>query len=349
MDIIDTIQRIAPEVTELVQRRYLILRAVHFMEPVGRRALARQMNSSERTIRNEIEVLKELDLIQSDSAGMRISEAGYQILEDLKEYIRRAHGLAELERDLTKALGVQQVIVVPGDSDQDQVVKKEMARATARFLRQVLKDGDTLAVTGGTTLSEVATSFPENGKSKAVTVVPARGGLGENVALQANTIAAKLAASLGGQYRLLHAPDDVDAELLDTIASEPRIREVMALGRRAQVLLHGIGTAEEMAKRRGLDEHRLMQLIVDGAVGEAFGYYFDSDGKIVYSTSSIGLRLEDLGKIPMVVAVGGGRSKAYAVLSVLSTGYCDVCITDEGAARRLMNLKKQKGGSLHGC
>ena len=120
--------------------------------------------------------------------------------------------------------------------------------------------------------------------------------------------------------------------------NEPRIRDVIALGRRADVLLHGIGTAEEMARRRGFDDETTMKLIADGAVGEAFGYYFDSQGKIVYSTSSVGLRLEDLERIPQVIAVGGGRSKAWAVMSVLSTGFCDVCITDEGAARRLMNL-----------
>lgn len=52
--------------------------------------------------------------------------------------------------------------------------------------------------------------------------------------------------------------------------------------------------------------------------------------------------MEDLEKIPVVIAVGGGKSKAWAVMSVLSRGYCDVCITDEGVARRLMSLKEIK-------
>ena len=51
-----------------------------------------------------------------------------------------------------------------------------------------------------------------------------------------------------------------------------------------------------------------------------------------------------------MIAVGGGRSKAWAILSVLSAGNCHVCITDEGAARKVMKLKdtiQSKGGVSH--
>lgn len=50
--------------------------------------------------------------------------------------------------------------------------------------------------------------------------------------------------------------------------------------------------------------------------------------------------MEDLAKIPLVVAVGGGKSKAWAVLSVLHLGFCDVCITDEGVARKVIHIIK---------
>ena len=62
------------------------------------------------------------------------------------------------------------------------------------------------------------------------------------------------------------------------------------------MLLHRISTAEEMARRRGLHDDHVMQLIVNGAVGEAFGYYFNDLGEVVYSTASVGIRMEDLAK-----------------------------------------------------
>ena len=69
-------------------------------------------------------------------------------------------GLAEIEQELAERLGLKRVFVVPGDSDDDETVKKEIARVTAEFLRAELVPGDVLAVTGGTTLAEVAKSLP---------------------------------------------------------------------------------------------------------------------------------------------------------------------------------------------
>ena len=54
------------------------------------------------------------------------------------------------------------MVIAPGDSDEDETVKKEMAKATAKYLKAVLKDGDVKAVTGGTTLAEAASSFPSS-------------------------------------------------------------------------------------------------------------------------------------------------------------------------------------------
>ncbi len=339
VDFLLTLQQIVPELEDLLERRYSLLRAIGNQAPVGRRLLASQITCSERTIRGELHLLREQGLILSSSAGVRLTERGEAVLAKLQKMVRDFRDLEFLENKLAHALGVGRMIIVPGDSDTEPGVKQDLGVATARYLRHVLRDGDILAVTGGTTLAQVADFFPEGSDSRQVTVVPVRGGLGEDVKIQANTVAARLAGGLGGRYRLLHAPEDVLPGHLNQMLNEPRIRDVIALGRRADILLHGIGTAEEMAKRRGFDEAAIMELIASGAVGEAFGYYFDAKGNIIYSTTSVGLRLADLEKIPLVITVGGGRSKAWAVQAVLARGYCDVCITDEGVARRLMSLE----------
>lgn len=340
VDSLVALQQLVPEVGDLLESRYALLKLICNLGPVGRRFIATRLGSSERVIRGELNLLREQDLIFSTSLGVQLSPQGENVLAKLQTMIREFHDLEYLEQRLASALGVGRMIIVPGDADLDPSGKKDLAVATARYLQDTLRDGDVLAVMGGTTLAKVAESFPFQEHPKEITVVPVRGGLGEDVKIQANSIAASLADNLGGKYRLLHAPDDVLPCYVEQILNEPRIRDVIALGRRADVLLHGIGTAEDMANRRGLDEETIMQLIAAGAVGEAFGCYFDSRGNIVYNTTSIGLRLEDLEKIPLVITVGGGRSKVWAVMSVLSRGYCDVCITDEGVARRLMTLKE---------
>lgn len=330
------LRRIAPEISELVDRRHALLQSILVCQPVGRRALAVRLGWPERLVRKETDFLRDLGLIVSEASGMELTPAGESLLEELKEIVRELYGLAHLEKELARRLDLQRVIVVPGDADQDSVVRKEIALATARFLDSVLRDGDVLAVAEGSTLAEVAQSLPPASTSRQVTVVPARGGLGEDVELQANTIAAAFAQRLGGSYRLLHVPDNLGQEAINSLSSEPKIQELLELIRSARIVLHGIGTAEEIARRRGMPLEIIDSLKEKEAVGEAFGYYFDRRSNIVFATTSVGMRFEDLENVELVVAVGGGRSKAEAALAVLSTQHQHVYITDEGAARAML-------------
>lgn len=342
MDRLQVFRRIVPEIADLLERRHTVLQTVYYLQPIGRRALAARLDWPERMVRKEIEFLREAGLIAAGGEGMEVTAEGRRVLLGLKDVIRDLHGLSDLEQELARLLGLKQVIVVPGDSDTDETVKKEIARATARYLNEVLKDGDVMAVTGGTTLAEVARSLPSATTPRNVLVVPARGGLGEEVELQANTVAANMAQALGGSYRLLHVPDDLGDEAMATISEEPKIKELLELIRNANIVMHGIGTAEEMARRRGLPESVIELLRERGAVGEAFGYYFNQAGEIVYASGSVGSRYEDLGRADVVIAVGGGKSKAAAALAVLISHHQDIWITDEGAAREMLRKLREK-------
>lgn len=336
MDHLAILRRVAPEIIDVIERRYTVLQTIYHLQPIGRRALASRLEWPERMVRKEVEFLRSAGLINSASGGMEVAEGAGRILEGLKEINRELRGLADLEQELARRLKLRRVIIVPGDSDVDETVKKEIAVATARYLDQTLVDGDVVAVTGGTTLAEAARSLPNSSQPRKVTVVPARGGLGEEVELQANTVAANFAQALGGTYRLLHVPDDLGPEALLTIIEEPKIKELLELIRSARIVVHGIGSAEEMARRRGMSSENIEKLRQREAVGEAFGYYFNLAGEIVYASSSVGLGYEDLGNAEEVIAVGGGRSKAKAALAVLISHHQDIWITDEGAARAML-------------
>lgn len=331
-------QKIAPEMASLILSRYQVLRSVYYLQPIGRRALADHLQDQERKIRNEVEFLREQDWIVMGGKGMQVTPAGEVILHELEDYIRILQGLSMLEEEIAERLQIQKVIVVAGNSDEDEAVKKELARITAAYLRERLHDGSILAVTGGTTLAEVAAALRPTERRREITVVPARGGLGEEVEIQANTIAAAIAKGLGASYRLLHVPDALSPETIQSILAEPKIRVLLELLRRADIVLHGIGVAEEMALRRGMDPVDVAAISRNGATGEAFGYYFDLKGRVVYSTTSVGLQLEELPEIGEVVAIGGGKSKAPAAAAVLSCKMQDVFITDEGLARELVQI-----------
>jgi central glycolytic genes regulator len=274
---------------------------------------------------------------------MHLTPSGEEVLRELREYIRSLRGLSILERVAAEALNLKRVVAVPGDSDEDESVKKELAKIAAKYIRKCLRDNCTLVVTGGTTMAEVANAFVPGRGRRNVTVLPARGSLGEDVEKQADTVAAAVARGLGGTYKLLNLPDDLSEEIASRLLEQPRVQEVVNQIRNADVVIHGIGTADEMARRRRLPKDQVEILKERDAVGEAFGFYFDRTGRIVYSTASLGLRLEDIPKMKQVIAVGGGNSKAEAIIAVSANNLHQILITDEGACRRILSLPGAQG------
>ncbi|MCK8817188.1 sugar-binding transcriptional regulator [Natroniella sulfidigena] len=331
-------QEIAPELIKMIEKRYGVLKNISRLQPIGRRSLANKLNLSERTVRNHLVFFREKDFIEITAAGTKITVSGERILWQLDGYIKELRGTTNLERQLKQVLGIDVYIVPNGlGTGQDQ---EELGRFAADFLKDLISKEDIIAVTGGTTLATVAEMMVPCQEDLDVTVVPARGGLGEGVEIQANTIGAKISDKLGGEYHLLHIPDNLKEETISRLLTEDSIQGVLELSKQADILVHGIGTAEVMAERRSMPLAKIEQLKSVGAVGEAFGYYFDQAGEIVYSTTSVGLKLSELVKIKKVIAIAGGKSKAKAILAVISARHQDILITDEEAAKAILELTK---------
>ncbi|UYZ14081.1 hypothetical protein A6764_03675 [Brevibacillus sp. WF146] len=330
-------QKLLPDLVDVMRQRYMLLRSIDHLQPIGRRALAQELQSTERILRAEVDLLKETGLLHVTTAGMSLSEEGQRVLDELEPLVGELFGLTELAERLQRVLGIAEVIVVQGNADHSPWVKQELGRVGARVLKQYVREGDIVAVTGGTSIASVAQHLTPAPAFKGVQFVPARGGLGERVELQANTLASAMAAKTGGTYRLLHVPDRLHPEALQSLLREPQIKEVLALLKHARIVLHGIGDAVTMARRRSYSEAELRELEQAGAVSEAFGYYFNEAGETVHRMPTIGLQLEDVKKAEAVISIAGGESKAKAILSFAKQSCQNVLITDEGAARAILS------------
>lgn len=329
-------QKIYPDLLEVMQKRYTVLYTIYLFEPIGRRGIVDHTNFTERYVRNEIDFLQSQRFINVSTKGMIITEEGKGIIEQLHEFIRELSGLISLEKKLQKLMGVEKVIIVAGDSDDGTFVKQELGRATVTFLKKMIQRNVTIAVTGGTTMAQVANAMsPFEGVE--CLFVPARGGVGEKVENQANTIVAKMAKAEKGDYKLLHVPDPLSETLYQTIIHEPSITETLSLIKHASIVLHGIGEALSMAARRKTSEHIVEKLKREKAVSEAFGYYFNKNGEIVHKVRTIGIQLEDLSGTDTVITVAGGKSKARAIASFMKQKKSNVLITDEAAAMEIVN------------
>lgn len=338
MDLIELEKKIVPEIFKLMEMRYDILRSIYYNQPIGRRGLANNLNIGERTVRTEVNILKEQGLLNIESMGMYVTEEGKRVIENLKDVVHRLKGISDLEKKLEEILKVEQVIIVPGNFDENGLTLKDMGKTSSIYLKKQIENNSIIGITGGTTMAQVAEEMSQGKIADNVLIIPARGGLGKDVETQSNSIVGKLAKKLEGSYKLLHIPDNLDEATLNAVLSIPDVKEVIELIEKMDILVFGIGRADTMAERRQLPDKKIEELIGKGAVAEAFGHYFDIEGNEVWEHLTVGLSLDSFQTIEKVIGVAGGENKAEAIISVASLRQNITIITDEGAAKKIIKI-----------
>ena len=81
-----------------------------------------------------------------------------------------------------------------------------------------------------------------------------------------------------------------------------------------------------------------------GAVGDVCGHHFDLDGNLMdvpLAGYAIGIEAEILQGIPAVIGVAGGSAKAPAILGALRARLVNCLVTDDAAARRVLELAEE--------
>lgn len=339
---IAALKKIVPKELQILRRRYRILKGIQLFQPIGRRALSDKISISEKMIRTETEFLKKEGCIKSTGAGMELENKGQQLISDLKSFVDMMDGIETIEEKIREILNCKEVFIVSGNADEDEEAILNIGRKAAEVLLEKIEDNDIIALTGGSTVHNAIEALSERDfGNRHVTVVPARGSLGRNVAYQANTLVAKLATKINCPYHLLNIPDNLSQRSLESVRGEPEIQAALDTLVKANILVYGIGNALKMAKRRNLSEEAIADLANNKATAEALGNYFNNKGEVIYTSRSIGISIEQMTELKHSIAVAGGYSKSGAILSVgMLLKECCV-IMDEGAARGIID-KVQK-------
>lgn len=335
-ELLDLQKIIVPEMLQLMEKRYHILRNVLVWQPIGRRLLAGKLLIGERIVRKEITFLQEQGLLEVNAGGMSVTPEGKEVIHHLKESIYQLRGIRHLQESLQKKLGLKQVIVVSGNLEEEEYVLNDLGKVTAALLQQNLKPGMVLGVTGGSTMAAVAENLTPVKKWDDVTVVPARGGFGREVEKQANTIVSQIARKLGAKYQLLHASDNLSQEAIKSVLNDPVIKKVIDTIKTTQCIVFGIGRADEMALRREFSQEQIDHLMKQRAVAESFGFYFTRDGSIVHEIETLGINFCDFLTIKHAIGVAGGAKKAEAIYTISKLKPQMMLVTDEAAAMEIM-------------
>jgi len=336
--ILEIQNQIVPETVELFMRRYEILRIISDFQPIGRRALSNKLGITERTMRTEIEKLKEIKLIHIESSGVWLDDKGKEMLSEIQKTFYYIKDLSETELKLKEKLKLRRVVVVAGDVNRDSYTFDELGRKAGEVIIDIIKPDTILGITGGTTMACVVNQMKKKNNIKNLLVLPARGALSEELVIEANTIAANLAEKLNADYKLLHIPDNLDFEELKALKNNKIIKDVLEDIKKINLLVFGLGNAKDMAYRRKADISIFNKINEDNLIAEAFGYYFDQDGQMKMQTNSVGISIENYNQIKDVVAVAAGSSKAEAIYAISKFNNNFILVTDEGAANKILSL-----------
>lgn len=337
--LIEIQKKLIPHAIELMERRYIILRQISLSQTIGRRTLSSRLGLSERVVRTETEFLKEQGLINVAVSGMTVTDEGEELLKKLKNVMVDIMGTTNLQEQVREKLGIKKVIVVPKSCEDRDTVLKDVAKEGSEYFLDVLKDGNKVAITGGTTMLEFAKAVKTEKKYVNSLVLPARGSVGTDVETQSNSITARLGKNINSEYEFLNIPDELEENAMKTLSQIPEIKRTLKHITETDILVFSIGRADVMAERRHLSESQKKTILENKAVGEAFGYYFDKDGNVVYKLSTVGIDLETYSKVKENILIFAGVEKVEAFMAISEINKNLVLITDEQSAQKILEHK----------
>ncbi|WP_421102266.1 sugar-binding transcriptional regulator [Sporosarcina psychrophila] len=344
MDVLmDAQSKLVPEMMELMQQRYRILKLVKMAGPIGRRPLGQMAGLSERETRTMMDTLRGQNLITIAKDGASITTEGLNVLLALESSMEDWSGRTSIAKRLMEFLGIQSVKVVAGNCDTDTASKSLLGMEAAKQFSSKIDEGKVVAVTGGSTIASIPLHIEKFSGTNNLLFIAARGGVGDDIGLQANVIAASFASACGGTYSTFYYPESLSEEAHEAFRKEPSVLKMLELYDTTDCVLHGVGDAQTMAIMRNSPTEERDMIQDNGAKGEAFGYYFDQDGNVVHRLRTIGIQTGHLEKIRLIISVAGGSSKAEAILAYMASAPKQtILVTDEGAATEMLKILVNK-------
>ena len=335
MDIYSAQRLIGEDIITVMYERYTILKFVSENNSAGRRSIADALNLTERTARKHIDYLSDKNLIRINKYGVTVLDEAYVVLDYLADYFSRVFSFKEKEVALKELLDINDVVIVRGNCDTDEVSISNMAYEADKIFTDTPLGSKIIGVSGGRTMKAVADNLKSIISSQIV-VVPVRGAVGRSHTASANSVSTTIGMKLKCNAYSLNVPENLSGDALKVFSQHPDVQVVTSTYDKIDMLFFGIGRPDELIEYRIFDELEKGLVSSDNCIGEALGYYLDINGKVILHPKSIGLSTDQIKRIPKKYAVAGGASKKDAIKAVCSFAKDIVLITDEGCADALL-------------
>lgn len=250
-----------------------------------------------------------------------------------------------LENALIERFGIQRAIISVDHKDLDSQ-RDLLAGLVAGYLDHTLSDSSIVAVGMGRNVSAVSKHAVSSQQRNCSFVCAIGGSYRGGEAMNADHICRHLALRFGGASVTLYAPAMVsDERARSDLLENDTVRQSLNKAQRADIALVGVGDILEDSNmvRMGwftTDEIKAVREL--GAVGDIMGYDFiDIHGRLANTPLAgrvIGLTLEDLRRIPNVIAIASEPTKVTGILGALRTGAINTLATTQSIAQTVLSL-----------
>lgn len=251
-----------------------------------------------------------------------------------------------------EAFKLKDCIVTSVPAYEDTHIKAKVGEAAAEYLYSIVKNGDTIGITWGTTLYQLSQQL--NPKSvHDVEIVQLNGGVSySELNTHASDIINGLATAFHTTPHFLPVPAVVDHPVVkQAIVADRHINKVLELGRKANIAIYTVGEAGEQSTlmRAGyfLDTD-VETLKKNETVADICSRFIDINGHISNQSlndRTIGIELSHLAQKEYSILVAGGNKKVEGILGALNGNYANVLITDQYTAKALLEMGERNNGS----
>ncbi len=299
--------------------------------------------------KSQQDIADELGVTRSAVSRLLTEARDRGIVEIIVHYPWRRS--ADLERAMMEMFPLKAArVLIRGNKSYDEMVVG-LGVLAAQYFTSILKAGDIVGISWGSGLYQTVrairpASYPD---AEVVQLVGAVGT--ERSSAMGPLLAPLLANQLGAPCRYLHAPLLTESEAARSALLHDRsIRETLDVAAHSAIALVGIGTTAperyNPARHGYVGPEELEDIRAAGAVGLIVGEHYDKDGNVLDISINhrvVGINPENLKRIPTIIGVGGDAIKGEAVLGAMRGEWVNVLITDEAAARRVLQLASPVG------
>lgn len=300
---------------------------------------------------SKVAIAKEFDLSRFKVARMleRARDLGIVTIT-----LHESTGIhAELSSRVAAHLGLNEAIVVEAAGDE-QAIRSSVGKAAAALLSETLRDGETLGLAWGRTLTAMSASLTSLPR---VSIVQLTGTVGSDFSESPVEVVQRASVQSAGTAHAIFAPLLVeDAAMAAALRRQPDVEEAMRRYDDITTAVVAIGSWDPPSSqlRAAMPENERAELRRDGVQAEVTGTLLDADGRLCRTDvmdRMLTISAQKLARIPRVIAAAGGVTKASAVVAVARSGLITSLVSDRSLAEAVLQFERvdqttfRRGGS----